>query len=83
LIYYFLWVPLFLAENIFIAFLGIPGKIISRFHSFGFCLFPATFTLWAFSPFFPQGKVQPFDIWPNQCLDQCNGMDEREKDEKW
>jgi hypothetical protein len=46
---------------------------------FGFYLFPATFTLWAFSPFFPQGKVQPLNIWPTQCLNQCNGMDEWEK----
>ena len=46
---------------------------------FGFYLLPATFTLWAFSPFFPQGKLQPLDIWPTQCTDQCNGMDEREK----
>jgi hypothetical protein len=83
LFYYFLWVPLFLAEKLFIAFSGIPGRSISRFHSFGFYLLPATFTLWAFSPFFPQGKVQPLDIWPTQCPDQCNGMDEREKDEKW
>jgi hypothetical protein len=49
----------------------------------GFYLLPTTFTLWAFSPFFPQGKVQPLNIWPTQCPDQCNGMDEREKDGKW
>jgi hypothetical protein len=50
-----LWVPPFLAEKPFIAFLGIPGRSIK-----GFVFLPATFTLWAFSPFFPQGKVQPF-----------------------
>jgi hypothetical protein len=50
---------------------------------FGFYLLLATFTLWAFSPFFPQGKGQPLDIWPTQCSDQYNGMDEQEKDEKW
>ena len=77
-----LWVPLFLVEKPFIAFSGIPGRSISRFHSFGFYHLPTTFTLWAFSPFFPQGKVQPLDIWPTQSPDQCNGMDEREKDEK-
>jgi hypothetical protein len=49
----------------------------------GFYLLPATFTLWAFIPFFPQGKVQPLNIWPTQCPDQCNGMDEQEKDGKW
>jgi len=46
---------------------------------FGFYIFPATFTRWTFSPFFPQGKVQPLNILPTQCTDQCNGMDEREK----
>jgi len=50
---------------------------------FGFYLLPATFTLWAFNPFFPQGKVQPLNIWPTQCLDECNGVDEWEKDGKW
>jgi hypothetical protein len=44
----------------------------------GFYLLPAAFTFWAFSPFFPQGKVQPLNNWPTQCPDQCNGMDERE-----
>jgi hypothetical protein len=44
----------------------------------GFYLLPTAFTLWAFSPFFPQGKVQPLNDWPTQCSDQCNGMDERE-----
>jgi hypothetical protein len=74
---------MFHADKLFIAFLGILGRSISRFHSFGIYLLPATITLWAFSPFFPQGKVQPLDIWPNQCPDQCNGMDEQEKDERW
>jgi hypothetical protein len=72
-----------LLKSFFIAFSGIHGQSISRFHSFGFCLLPATFTLWAFSPFFPQGKEQPLDIWPTHCPDQCNGMDEQEKDERW
>jgi hypothetical protein len=31
-----------------------------------------------FSPFFPQGRVQPLNNWPTLCPDQCNGMDERE-----
>jgi hypothetical protein len=79
----FLWVPLFLAEKPFIAFSGIPGRSISRFHSFGFYLLPATFTLWAFSPFFPQGKVQPLDSLANPMPGPVYGMDEREKDEKW
>jgi hypothetical protein len=83
LIYYFLWVPLFLAEKAFIAFSGIPGRSISRFHSFGFYLLLATFTLWAFSPFFPQGKVQPLDSLANPMPGPMYGMDEREKDEKW
>jgi hypothetical protein len=73
---------MFLVEKPSIAFSGIPRRSISRFHSFGFCLLPDTITLWAFSPFFPQGKVQPFDNLANPMPNQC-GMDEREKDEKW
>ena len=79
--YYFSGSLLFLAEKLFIAFSGIPGRSISRFHSFCFYLLPTTFTLWVFIPFFPQGKVQPLNTCPTQCPDQCNGMDEREKDE--
>jgi hypothetical protein len=41
------------------------------------------FTLWAFSPFFPQGKVKPFAILENPMHEPMYGMDEREKDEKW
>jgi hypothetical protein len=70
---------LFLVEKLLIAFLGIPGRSISRFHSFGFYLLPATFTLWAFSPFFPQGKVQPLDSLANPMSGLVYGMDEREK----
>jgi hypothetical protein len=45
----------------------------------GFYILSAAFTLWAFSPFFPQSKVQPLNDWPTQCPDQCNGMNEREE----
>jgi hypothetical protein len=31
-----------------------------------------------FSPFLPQGKVQPINDWPTLCPDQCNGMGEGE-----
>jgi hypothetical protein len=79
----FLWVPLFLVENLFIDFLGIHGKTISRFHSFGFYIFPATFTLWTFIPFFPKDKVQPLDSLANPIPRPVYGMDEQEKDENW
>jgi hypothetical protein len=78
-----LWVPLFLAEKPFIAFSGIPGRSISRFHSFGFYLLPDTFTRWTFSPFFPQDKVQPLASLANPMLGPVYGIDEWEKDEKW
>jgi hypothetical protein len=74
---------MFLVEKPFIAFSGIPRQSISRFHSFDFYLFPATFTLWAFSPLFPQGKVQPFASLANPKPRPVYGMDEWEKDEKW
>jgi hypothetical protein len=77
-----LWVPPSLAEKPFIAFSGMPGRSIVRFCSFGFYLLPATFTLWAFTPFFPQGKVQPFASLENPMLEPMQGMDERENDEK-
>jgi hypothetical protein len=41
-------------------------------------LLSAAFTPQAFSPFFPQGKVQPLNDWLTLCPDQCNGMGERE-----
>ena len=76
-------VPPFLAEKPFTAFLGIPGWSIWRFCSFGFYLLPTTFILSGFSPFFPQGKVQPFASLANPMPEPMYGMDEREKDEKW
>jgi hypothetical protein len=48
----------------------------------GFDLLPATFTLWAFSPFFPQGKVQPLTSLANPMPKPMQGIDEREDDEK-
>jgi len=49
----------------------------------GFYLLLAAFTLWAFSSFFPQGKVQPLDSLANPIPKPVYGMDEQEKDEKW
>jgi hypothetical protein len=49
---------LFLAEKPFIAFSEIPGRSISRFYSKAFIFCHLAFTFWAFSPFFPLGKVQ-------------------------
>jgi hypothetical protein len=69
---------LFLAEKPFYCFLGDPWAKHLEVLFLGFYLLPAAFTLWAFSPFFPQGKVQPLNDWPTQCPDQCNGMDEQE-----
>jgi hypothetical protein len=42
----------------------------------------ATFTHWAFIPFFPQGKVKPFSSLENPMPKPMQGMDEREDDEK-
>jgi hypothetical protein len=58
------------------------GEASKGFVLFVFYLLPATFTLWAFSPFFPQGKVQPFASMANPMLEPMQGMDERENDEK-
>jgi hypothetical protein len=49
---------------------------------FGFYLFLAIFTLWAFIPFFPQGKVQPLTSLEKAILKPMQGIDEREYDEK-
>jgi hypothetical protein len=58
---------LFLAERLFIAFSGIPGRSISRFLFLGFYLLPAAFTFWAFSPFFPLDSQQTAThiLWSN------------------
>jgi hypothetical protein len=55
------------------------GEASEGFVLFGFYLFPTTFTLWAFSPFFPRGKVQPFVSLENPMLKQMLGMEDDEK----
>jgi hypothetical protein len=44
---------------------GSLGEASEGFVILDFIFFPTNFTLWAFSPFFPQGKVQPFAILAN------------------
>jgi hypothetical protein len=61
---------------------GSLGEASEGFVLFFFYLFPVTFILWAFSPFFPRGKVQPFVSLKNPMHEQMLGMDEREDDEK-
>jgi hypothetical protein len=74
-----LWVPPFLSKN---PFLGDPWEKHMKVFFFGFYLFLANFTLWVFSSFFPQGKVQPFASLANPVLEPMLGMDEREDDGK-
>ena len=62
---------------------GSMGKESEGFFDFVFYLFPTTFTLGAFSPFFPQGKVQPFASLENPMPELVYGINEREKDEMW
>jgi hypothetical protein len=69
---------LFLAERPFIAFSGILGRSISRSYSKDFIFFQLAFTFWAFSPFFPLGKVQFSNDRSTQCSNKCNGIGERE-----
>jgi hypothetical protein len=62
---------------------GSLGEAFEGFILLAFIFFLATFTLWAFRPFFPQGKVQPLDSLANPMPEPVYWMDEREKDEKW
>jgi hypothetical protein len=61
---------------------GSLGKAFEGFVLLAFIFLPTTFTLWAFSPFFPQGKVQPFASLENPMPEPMQGMDERQDDEK-
>jgi hypothetical protein len=62
---------------------GSLGEASQGFILLDFIFFSSTFTLWAFIPFFPQVKVQPFDSLANPMPELVYGMDEWEKDEKW
>jgi hypothetical protein len=72
----------FLLRSLLFLSQGSLGEAFECFYSFGFYLFPATFTLWAFIPFFPQGKVQPFASLENPMPKLVQGINEREYDEK-
>jgi hypothetical protein len=79
---FILWVPPFSYQETFYCFLGDPWAKHLKVSSFGFYLLPATFTPLTFSPFFPQGKVQPLTSLENPMPEPMQGTNEREDDQK-
>ena len=68
----FMGLSCFLLRSFLLLSRGSLGEASQGF-IIGFKKFPATFTVWAFSPFFPQDKVQPLLAWKTQCSNQCRG----------
>jgi hypothetical protein len=79
--YLFMGPPFFLLRSILLISWGSLGET-SQGLIFWLLYFSSYFYPLAFSPFFPQGKVQPLTIMANPVPEPMQGIDEREDDEK-
>ena len=78
---YFIGPSFFLLRSLLLLSRGSLGEASEGLISW-LLAFASYFYLWAFSPFFPQGKVQPFASLENPMPEPMQGMDERENDGK-